>query len=582
VKQFLITIAGVFLGLLLFFVLIPVAFVASMGGSKPATPPQTVLALDLRAPMSDQRPASAFAGLSGGASVVGIVTRLDRAERDSAVKGLFVRAGELGMAPAHAEEIRQAILDFRRSGKFVIAHSQGFDLPTLSNYVAVSGADEIWMQATGDFTATGLVSETMFLGGLFERFGIAAEFEQFYEFKNAADVYTRRDYSEAHREATQSLLGGVYNAFLAAVAVDRKVAVEQLKAALDRAPLAARDAQGARLIDKTGRPEDARDAAAVRAGGVDSATFVDLEDYASGPRDTGPTIAIVQGEGPIVTGSGSDDPFASESIMAGDAIADAIRTATDDTAVKAIVLRVSSPGGSATASDQVWAAVERAKAADKPVVVSMGAYAASGGYYVATNADSIVAMPSTITGSIGVLGGKFAVNEALNRYTGANVSEIAVGGPYATALSGAQRFTNAQRAAYRAAMERIYVDFTGKVAAGRKLPIARVQEIARGRVWTGAQARELGLVDQIGGLRTAIARAKVLADIKPEARVTLSLRPSPGDPLEAFASLLGGGAQAVQGLRLLAAVAGEERVIALVRTLKEQPGVQAHEPLRVR
>lgn len=583
-KQFFITVAGVFLGLLLFFVLLPILLIASMGGGAPATPPNAVLVLDLRAPVTDQAPLSPFAGFSAGPSVVGIVRKLEAAETDRSVKGVLVRAPEMGLAPAHAEEIRQAIIDFKRAGKFVIAHAQGFESPTLSSYVAVSAADEVWMQATGDFTATGLVAETMFLGGLFQRFGIAAEFEQFYEFKNAANIYTERDYTAAHREATQSLLSGVYNAFLAAAAIDRKVPVETLKAALDQAPMAASAAIAAKVIDKTGRPEDAMDAALERAGGADRANLIDFSEYNPAPPVTGPTIALVSGEGAIITGAATTDPFASESVMTGDAIAMAIREATDNEDVDAIVFRVSSPGGSPNASDQIWAAVERAKAADKPVVISMGAYAASGGYYVAANASHILAMPSTVTGSIGVLGGKLAVNEAVNRYTGANFSEVQVGGPYASALSGSQRFTNAQRESFRASMERIYVEFTGKVASGRNIPLPRVLEIARGRVWTGAQARELKLVDQIGGLRAAIDKAKALADIKPETKVQIVSYPSQQDPVQALASAFGASANGLRAASALGALVGEERLAAAARAMRaaRAPTAEAREPLQVR
>lgn len=583
-KQFFITIAGVFLGLLLFFVLLPFMILGSMAGAAkpPATPASSVLVLDLREPLTDQTPVSPFAALTAGQSVVGIVETLGAAESDRAVKGLLIRASEAGMAPAHAEEIRQAILDFRRAGKFVIAHAQAFDNPTLSNYVAISAADEIWMQGTGDFSATGLVAETMFLGGLFEKFGIAAEFEQFYEFKNAADVYTRRDYTEAHRASTVSLLSGVYNSFLAAAAFDRKTPVETMKAALDSAPLSAPDAIRAKLVDKAGRPEDAMDAAAARAGGVDVANLLDFSDYTPSSQMTGPAIALVGGEGAIVTGSAEAAPFGSEPIMTGDAIAMAIREATDNDEVKAIVFRVSSPGGSPTASDQIWAAVERAKAAGKPVVVSMGAYAASGGYYVSTNADAIFAMPSTITGSIGVLGGKFAVDEAINRYTGANLSEVQVGGPFASAFSSGERFTNAQRAAYRASLERIYVDFTGKVAAGRKLPLPRVQEIARGRVWTGAQGRELGLVDQIGGVRAAMDRAKSLAKLKPDAKVRVLRYPAAQDPFEALGAFFGASATAMRGAALVGEALGQDRVAALFDAARAARSPQATETVRVR
>jgi protease-4 len=569
-KQFFITVAGVFAGLILFFVLIPVLLIASaVGSSAPVIPANTVLSIDLREPLSDVPANTPFAAFAGGSSITSVVRKLEAAESDKHVKGLFIRAPEGGMAPAHAEEIRQAIIDFKASGKFVMAHAQGFENPTLSNYVAVSAANEVWMQRSTNFSATGLVAETLFLGGVFEKFGITPEFEQFYEYKNAVNTFTMGDYNEPHRESTTAMIGSIYNAFVAAVAFDRKVPVETIKASLDSAPLTAEAALNAKLIDKVGQPEDAMDAALIKAGGIGKADFVSLSSYTPTPT-TGPTIAFVGGEGAIVNGAAGSDPFAKEADMKSDAFAKAIRDATDDKDVKAIVFRVSSPGGSPSASDQIWAAIERAKAAKKPVVISMGAYAASGGYYVAAGADSIVAMPSTITGSIGVFNGKFVINEALNRYTGANISSIQVGGPFVSTYSSATRYTNEQRAALNATVARIYADFTGKVATGRKLPISRVEEIARGRVWTGSQAKEIGLVDQIGGLRTAIGTAKSLAGIEAKDSVTLRAFPQVADPLTALGQAFGASADTARttarAAAVLGAVMGDERIASLLAT----------------
>jgi len=584
VKQFLFTIAGVFAGLLLFFIILPLIFIASAGSSKPATPSHSVLVIDLRNQIHDITPNSPFASFSANISVVDIVRKLEAAEKDSHVKGVLVRAPEMGMAPAHAEEIRQALLDFKTSGKFVVAHAQGFEFPTLSNYVAVSAADDIWLQNGSDFSATGIMSETTFLGGLFERFGITAQFEQFYEFKNSANVYTQKDYTAEHREATTSLLTGVYNSFLAEIALDRKIAVEPLKAVLDAAPLSAEQALTSKLVDHLGMPEEASDAALEKAGGHDRAELVDLAQYTPNYGTSGPTIAIVGGEGGIVTGPANVSPFSEESVMNSDSIAAAIREATDDDSVKAIVFRVSSPGGSAIASEQIWASIERAKAENKPVVISMGAYAASGGYYVSAPANKIIAMPSTITGSIGVLGGKLAVNEALNRYTGANISAVEIGGPYVSAMSGARPMTNSQREAFHNAMARIYADFTGKVAAGRRLPITRVQEIAKGRVWTGNQAKNLGLVDTIGGLRTAIEQAKTLAGIDANKSVHIRMYPEMEDPFKALSAMFGASAQTARAAAVFGMILGDERLNAALRDIRaaNQNGIQAQEKLRVR
>ncbi|MEN9856422.1 MAG: hypothetical protein RLZZ157_1548 [Pseudomonadota bacterium] len=585
-KQFLITIAGVFLGLMLFFVALPMQFVASTFQSKaPTTPPDSVLRIDLRQALSDVPATGPFAAFTTAPSVTDLVLKLEAAETDSHIKGVFVRAPEAGLAPAHAEEIRQALLDFKASGKFVFAHAQGFENPTLSNYVAIAPATQIWMQGTTNFAATGLVAETMFLGGLFEKFAITPEFEQLYEYKNAVNAYTMRDYNGPHREATTQMITGIYNAFVAAISFDRKLPVEAVKEALDLAPLPSILAQNMKLIDKIGQPEEAEDAALEQAGGADKAQFLEIGDYHP-TENSGPVIALIGGEGAIINGAANEDPFAQSQDIRSDVYAKAIRDATDDDEVKAIVFRVSSPGGSPSASDQIWAAIERAKAAKKPVIVSMGAYAASGGYYVSTGADAIVAMPSTITGSIGVFTGKFVINEALNRYTGANLSEIEVGGPFASTYSPANRLTNAQRTALRASTERIYADFTGKVATGRKLPLSRVQQIARGRVWTGTQAKEIGLVDSIGGLRTAIGTAKSLAKIEAKDSVRLRSYPEVADPLTALSQALGASASSAhttaKAAALIASVMSDAQVTALLERNRTRGSVLMGEPVVVK
>ncbi len=581
-KQFLFTIAGVFVGLILFFIILPMLFIMNASNSaKPVAPHNAVLVLDLRRPINDQPAQSPFGEINGAVSVLDVVRKLEAAETDNNIKGLLVRAPELGIAPAHAEEIRQAIIDFKASGKFVIAHAQGFMMPTLSNYVTISAADEIWLQNNADFTATGLATETMFLGGLFEKFGISPQFEQFYEYKNAANVYTQKDYTEAHREATTSLLSSIYNSFLAEIALDRKIPIENLKQVLDSAPFSSADAIKSKLGDKSGMPEEAMDYAIAKAGGKEN-SLMELQFY-SPTYASGPKIAIIGGEGEISSGPQEENPFSNAQTINSDRLAKAIRDASDNDSVKAIVFRVSSPGGSAIASEQIWSAIERAKALKKPVVVSMGAYAASGGYFISAGADKIIAMPSSITGSIGVLGGKLAINEAVKKYTGANFSEIEVGGPFSGAYSSAA-FTNSQREEFYQSMERIYLDFTGKVAKGRNLPIEKVRDIAKGRVWTGAQAKNINLVDSVGGLRQAIIEAKALAKIDAKKSVEILYYPQPEDPFKALSALLGGSAEAARALASVGAIMGDAKLSEVLQHISaaNDNQISTREYLRVK
>jgi len=264
---------------------------------------------------------------------------------------------------------------------------------------------------------------------------------------------------------------------------------------------------------------------------------------------------------------GGADPFGSGSTIRSDDLAAALYDAIEDDAVKAIVFRVSSPGGSPEASEQILAAVRAARAAGKPVVVSMGAYAASGGYWISSESSYIVAQPSTLTGSIGVYGGKFVLADALGRF-GVDMRGLSIGGDYADALSPSQAFEPAQRAAYSAAMDRIYEDFVQRVSTGRKLPVARVREIARGRVWTGAQARERGLVDELGGLFEAINAAKRLAGIPADQSVRLRRYPEVQSPWEALSGMFGVQSDAARALVMLGGVMGDPDVRAVTQRVQ--------------
>lgn len=576
-KQFFLTMLGVFAGLVAFFVVLPVValifFAVAAGASRPSTPAQTVVELDLREGLTDQQPTNPFAVFGGsGLSVVQIVETLAQAEKDGNVKVLLVRAPEGGMSPAAADEIRQAINRFRASGKTVIAHSQGF-MPVgavVSSYMVASAADQLWLQNTASFQATGLSTDNVFLGRAFDKYGVRAEFEQRHEYKNAVNEFTQSDFTAPHREAMTAWMTSIYDGALANTARDRKTTPEALKAVVEAGPYSAEQALSLKLVDKIGQVEEAEAAAKAKAG--KNAEIVKFGDYASlkGARlGSGKSaIAIVGGEGAITTGrGGSASPFGSGSDIRSDDTARAIYDAIEDKDVKAIVFRVSSPGGSPEASEQILAAVRAAKAAGKPVVVSMGAYAASGGYWISSEADWIVAQPSTLTGSIGVFGGKFVLADALGRF-GVDMRGLSVGGDYADAFSPSQTFDQGQRAAFAASMDRIYDEFVARVATGRKLPVERVREIARGRVWTGAQARSLGLVDELGGLTEAIAKARQLANIPSSEEVRFKRFPTPQSPWEALASAFGASGQAAETLVAVGRIMGDPAAQAMLARIE--------------
>lgn len=589
-KQFLITAAGVFAGLMIFLVGVPLILVSlALGATTTPVPSRAVLELDLRNNLTDQAPQSPLAGFGrGSVAVMTIVETLRRAETDSHVKGLLVRLPEGGMEPGMADEIRQALKRFRASGKPVIAHSQGL-YPggvVTSTYMVGAASGELWMQPGASLQVTGLATEDLFLKRFFDKYGVTPQYEQRQEYKNAVNTFLYSDYTPEHREATLSWMTSVYGAGLAAAAADRKTDAAALQRTLEAGPYVAEDALRLKLIDRVGQVREAEQALLAKAG--DNAEMVEFRDYAGGRTERrargSDSIALIEAEGPILTGRDEGaSPFVSNAAIYSDDLADAIQRATRAKSVKAIVLRVNSPGGSDTASEQILDAVRAAKAKGKPVVVSMSSYAASGGYWIASEASAIVAQPTTLTGSIGVFGGKFALGDALARF-GVDVRQTDVGGPYTGAFNLAEPFTAPQRAAFSRWMDRIYANFLERVARGRNLPPERVAEIARGRVWTGAQARELGLVDELGGFYQAVERAKALAGLEGEVQIR---RMTPMEsPLEALERAMGVSAASVRTLAAAAWVFGDPRAEGLLdraveaRLRSEGATVLAPTPIR--
>ncbi len=573
-KQFLITAAGVFAGLLIFlvgvpFVLISMALSATASAPVPA---RSVLTLDLRDPLTDQAPHNPLFGLGrNSASVMSIISTLRRAETDGRVKGLFVRLPEGGIEPGMADEIRLAFKQFRAAGKPVYAHSQGIYPAGIvtTTYMLGAASDQFWMQPGASLQVTGAATEDLFFKRFFDKYGVVPQYEQRYEYKNAVNGYLFSDYTAAHKQSTLSWMGSVYGSNLGFAAADRKTDPATLRTALEAGPYVAEDALKLKLIDKLGQVREAEQAMLTKAG--DGAHTIDFDDYADSQGDnrgkTGPTIAVIEAEGAIITGRDQgSNPFTGGSSIYSDDLAKAILTAARTDAVKAIVLRLNSPGGSDTASEQILDAIRAAKAAKKPVVVSMGSYGASGGYWIASEASAIVAQPTTLTGSIGVFGGKFAVGPALERF-GVDVRQTGVGGDYAGAFGMGQPFTASQRASFSGWMDRIYGNFVARVAAGRKLPVERVREIAKGRVWTGAQARSLGLVDELGGFYQAVDKAKSLAGLKGEIQLR-RMTPSEGT-FEALQHALGVSAMSARTLAAAAWVFGDPRSQSILDKLAE-------------
>lgn len=510
-------------------------------------PDGCVLELDLMTVPPETAGFDPLAMISGGGRPLTLrqaVTAIHRAAEDDRVSGLIARVQIPATPAAPVQELREAIAAFS-AVKPSLAWAETYP-GTLSYYLA-SAFREVWMQPSGTVGLVGFATSAMFLRDAFDKAGIEAQFVARGEYKSAVNLFTQDHYTEAHREADSRLIESLHEQVLTAVAESRGLDAAAVDDLANKAPLLRDAAVDGRLIDRVGFRDEAyaRIAELVGASGISpetgSADSADapprlfLSRYArataarpSAPnplRKNKPTIAVVTLHGPIVSGRGGPGlPPLGNSSAGADTIAAALREAAADDSVSAIVLRVESPGGSVTGSETIWREVVRARESGKPVVASMGAVAASGGYYVSMSADSIVANPGTITGSIGVLAGKL-VARGLKDRLGVGSDSVRTNAN-ADAWSPNAPFTAEQQAQVAAEADLFYTDFVERVAAGRGLPVEEVETVARGRIWTGADAKERGLVDELGGLRTAITRAKTAAGLEADADVRIAGYPT--------------------------------------------------------
>jgi protease-4 len=466
------------------------------------------------------------------------VERLHRAAGDPGVRGLVAKIGPWRHGLAWAQEVRDAVRVFQDSGKPAVAWAESFGElgPATVPYYLASGFDEIWLQESGDVGLTGVAAEVTFLRGALDKAGVQPQFGQRHEYKNAANVLTERGFTEAHREAVTRVVESAAAQVVADVAAARELTEAQVRMLVDRAPLTAAEALAAGLVDRVGYRDEAYHAVRERTrSGADGAATPSLRyvsryskagrrELARRLRERGkPVVALIHGTGAIKVGRSGRGPLTGPA-MGADTVGAAFRSAVRSDAVKAIVFRVDSPGGSYVASDTIRREVELASHAGKPVVVSMGTLAASGGYFVSMAADVIVAQPGTLTGSIGVLAGKGVVRDLVAKL-GLTHDEVAAG-EHALMFSARREFTDDQWDRLQSWLDRVYDDFTAKVAAHRSLSPEHVHEVARGRVWTGADAAERGLVDELGGLADAARLARKKAGLPADA----PLRPWPHVP----------------------------------------------------
>ena len=441
----------------------------------------------------------------------------------------------------------------------------------MGDYMLASIANEIWMQPVSEMNSTGVATTAMFFRGLLDKINAVPQFEQRYEYKNAANVFTEKDFTVAHREATTRLLESVFESATAAIAGDRKKTRDEVVALINSAPHLTQEAIDAKLIDKQGYDDEAENAAMAKAGDkAELKTLSQFYEIAGNPwhHPGSPGIAFIHGDGGINDGKSEGGAFGGESSIGGDTLAKAFRDATEDDDVKAILFRVNSPGGSAIASDQILDAVKKAQKAGKKVVVSMGNVAASGGYYVSLSADKIFAHETTITGSIGVLSGKL-VTVGSYAMLGIDLKSIGVG-TNALMQAETQAFTPEQLDKFKRGVDQIYADFTAKVAAGRKLDLEKVREVAKGRVWTGADAKARGLVDEFGGFRAALEATKALAGIPADSEINLISYPRKRSQMEELAEMFGTTEEVVRTMAVLSKIMGTEPVAEAAKMLKDE------------
>jgi protease-4 len=510
-----------------------------------------ILEVDLTEGVSESRPADPVSAvLSRNRAVLpDLLDALRRARDDRRVTALVARLGGRGIGLAAVQELRHAIRELADAGKATIAWADSFGEFSAGNvqYYLATAFDTIWLQPSGDLGLTGIAVERVFLRGALDKIGADFQVAKRYEYKSAAEQLTEHGFSGPAREETERLTASITEQIGAAVAERRNLTPDTVRTLINSGPFLAVQAQEHGLVDHLGYRDEVYSAVRKQAGPDSVLQYLGRYHRArlvaekarklaaaplpglGGPGRPGgaePVVALIFATGPIRRGRSGRSPLGGGA-MGSDTIAAAIRTAARE--ARAIVLRVNSPGGSYVASDTIWREVVRARAGGTPVVVSMGDVAASGGYYIAMAADVIVAQPGTVTGSIGVLTGKPVLGQALGR--AGVTSDLIQQGAHAAMFSQQRPFSPDEWALVNDWLDHIYADFTGKVAQARGMTQPQVHELARGRVWTGADAVERGLVDELGGLDRAAAVARSRAGLPASAQLRVYPRSRPLDRL---------------------------------------------------
>lgn len=532
-------------------------------------PDKTVLELDFdkgfEEYVSDDPAARMMSGKKP--TLLEVIETLQQASEDRRVIGLIAYIGHAEMGLARIQEMRNAVLAFRKKGKKAVAYSDTFGElgPGNGAYYLATAFEKIYLQPSGDIGLTGLMFETRFLKGTLDKLGLKARMDHRHEYKNAMNLLTETAYTEPHKEALCKIMYSQFGQIMRDIGKARNISESDMISISDHGFFLGQEAVNAKLADELAYRDKVYKDMKKKAG--EHREFIPLMTYrerAGQPETRGKTIALIYGLGAIVRGESEYNALSGNTVMGAETLAEAFRAAVEDKEVKAILFRVSSPGGSYVGSDTIWRETIRAKEAGKPVIVSMGDVAGSGGYFVAMAADKIVAQPGTVTGSVGVLAGKLLTSGFWDKL-GISHDEVHTS-PNAVMWSGIHDYSPEQWERLQNALDRIYADFTGKVAEGRNMAIEDVSEIAKGRIWTGEDAQILGLVDELGGFPEAIRLAKKAADIPEDAEICLKLFPKK----KAFLDLLEEKASDVTAVRILSEIQPIVRMLGQIGIFGEQ------------
>ena len=575
------------LALVLFTIVTMVIGIVSLAGmmaTDSMTAPvkeKTILRINLGGELAEQNQETPFMSLTSGTknTVPGLQTLTEaiaKAKENKNIKGIYLENATLAGTPATVQELRQALIDFKKSGKFIVAYSDNY---SQSGYYISSVADRIMLNPEGMVDWHGLASEPMFFKDAMAKLGVKMQVFKVGTFKSAVEPFINTAMSDANREQVSSYLTSIWNGMLKDVSASRKISVDQLNAMADEyiALHPATYMVEKKLVDKLTyidevkaylkKKMELKDDEALRFINAKEMASTEVPDY----KEQDDKIAVYYAVGDIVQTAGGINPMSSTGPqIVGEKVIDDLRSLREDDDVKAVVLRVNSGGGSAYASEQIWREVELLKQ-EKPVVVSMGGLAASGGYYISSGANQIFAEPSTLTGSIGIFGMIPDASELITQKVGVKFDVVKT-----NALSDfgtMSRGMNAEEGQLMQAMvERGYETFTGRVAIGRKMKLEDVKAIAEGRVWTGEQAKELGLVDKLGNLDAAIKAAAKLAKVEKYNRVNYP------EPQPWYQSLLDKTKSGYMDAELRATLGEYYTTFNLLRTMKHQDRIQARLP----